>query len=137
MYFILNYRILFNRHENRYALWSIENYLSVRRGIAKEYDFARENYLGKTFEKSTWCKNKKTTSYMERECDINREVSLSEFGIEIIRFTNDKVINEMETVIEKLQKKINELKQKQIQKITYDDRVGQVPFRGFRGEKAE
>jgi cyclase len=48
------------------------------------------------------------------ECDINREVTLNEFGIEIIRFTNDAVINEMEAVIEKLQKKIKELKQKQI-----------------------
>ena len=34
-----------------------------------------------------------------KECDINREVTLNEFGIEIIRFTNDEVRNEIEIVI--------------------------------------
>ena len=54
-----------------------------------------------------------------REYDIGRETTLNEFGIEIIRFTNDQVINEIEHVIEVIGKKITELKLKN--KINKDD----------------
>ena len=49
-----------------------------------------------------------------RECDINREVTLKEFGIEIIRFTNDEIINDIDNVIEQIRIKIKELKLSQI-----------------------
>ncbi|MBC7829275.1 MAG: endonuclease domain-containing protein [Chitinophagaceae bacterium] len=44
------------------------------------------------------------------EYDIRREVTLKELGIEIIRFTNEQVINELEYVIEVISEKITELK---------------------------
>ena len=47
-----------------------------------------------------------------KEYDIGRENTLNEFGIEIIRFTNDQVINEIEYVINTITKKITELKNK-------------------------
>ena len=46
------------------------------------------------------------------EYDIDREVTLNEFGIEIIRFTNNQVMNETDKVIAAIKKKIDELKQK-------------------------
>ena len=45
-----------------------------------------------------------------KEYDIGREITLNQFGIEIIRFTNDQVINEIEHVIEGTEEKIAELK---------------------------
>ena len=42
--------------------------------------------------------------------DLIREAGLKEYGIEIIRFTNEEVSNEIDIVIEKLSKKIEELK---------------------------
>ena len=45
-----------------------------------------------------------------KEYDINRDVTLTEFGIEIMRFTNDEVINEIDKVIEEIKKKIEELR---------------------------
>jgi len=45
-----------------------------------------------------------------KEYDISREVTLNEFGIEIIRFSNDQVVKEIESVIEKIKEKIAELK---------------------------
>ena len=49
-----------------------------------------------------------------KECDINREVTLKEFGIEIIRFTNDEIINDIDNVIGQIRIKIKELKLTQI-----------------------
>jgi|SRR5687767_3765426 len=46
-----------------------------------------------------------------REYDIDREVTLNEFGIEIIRFSNDQIIKETDFVIERIKKKIEELKE--------------------------
>jgi len=45
-----------------------------------------------------------------KEYDINRDVTLTEYGIEIMRFTNDEVINEIDKVIEEIKKKIEELR---------------------------
>ncbi len=47
--------------------------------------------------------------------DINRDVTLNEFGIEVIRFSNEQVINEIDYVIDQIKKKIEELKLKQWQ----------------------
>ena len=44
------------------------------------------------------------------EYDIDREVTLNEFGIEIIRFSNDQIIKETDFVIERIKEKIEELK---------------------------
>src|SRR5687767_12414553 len=46
-----------------------------------------------------------------KEYDISREVTLNEFGIENIRFSNDQVEKEIESVIEKIKEKIAELKE--------------------------
>ncbi|MDQ3846636.1 MAG: endonuclease domain-containing protein [Bacteroidota bacterium] len=43
-----------------------------------------------------------------KEYDIGREVCLNEFGIEIIRFTNDEVMNNVEEVIQKIKSKIEQ-----------------------------
>ncbi len=51
----------------------------------------------------------------EREYDIGREVTLNEFGIEIIRFTNNQIINNAENVVETIKSKIEELKGKRIE----------------------
>ncbi len=48
-----------------------------------------------------------------KACDINKDVTLNEFGIEIMRFKNYQVINRIDQVIEEVKKKIEELKQKQ------------------------
>ena len=50
-----------------------------------------------------------------RQYDISRDITLNEFGIQIIRFTNDQVINDIDQIIEELKRKIEELKQKQVQ----------------------
>ncbi len=47
--------------------------------------------------------------------DINRDVTLNEFGIETIRFSNEQVMNEIDYVIDEIKKKIEELKLKQSQ----------------------
>ena len=50
-----------------------------------------------------------------RQYDISRDITLNEFGIQIIRFTNDQVINDIDQIIEEIKRKIEELKQKQVQ----------------------
>ncbi len=42
--------------------------------------------------------------------DIDRDVTMNEHGIEIIRFTNYEVMNEIDTVVEKIRKKIDKLR---------------------------
>ena len=37
-----------------------------------------------------------------KERDVGREEELQDFGLTILRFTNEEVINEMEKVLEKL-----------------------------------
>ncbi len=49
------------------------------------------------------------------EYDISRDITLNEFGIQIIRFTNAQVTSGIEQVIERIKKKIEELKHKQLQ----------------------
>ena len=44
------------------------------------------------------------------EDDISRSIILNEFKIEVLRFTNDQVINEMDNVIEKIKSTIELLK---------------------------
>ena len=51
-----------------------------------------------------------------KEYDISRDTILKEFQIEILRFTNDDVINGPELVIEKIKRAIETLKQKLVQK---------------------
>ncbi len=50
-----------------------------------------------------------------KEYDTNRDITLNEFGIQIIRFTNDQVINHIDQIIEEIKNKIKELKQKEVQ----------------------
>ena len=45
-----------------------------------------------------------------KEYDINRDVTLTEYRIEIMRFTNDEVINGIDKVIEEIKRKIEELR---------------------------
>ena len=59
-----------------------------------------------------------------REYDIDREVTLNEFGIEIIRFTNNQVMNETDKVIAAIKKKIDELKQKMNTKVHDSNKAG-------------
>ncbi len=49
-----------------------------------------------------------------KESDISRDITLNEFGIQIIRFTNDQVINNLDQIIDEIKKKIEELKLKQV-----------------------
>ena len=51
-----------------------------------------------------------------KEYDISRDIILKEFQIEILRFTNDEVINEPDLVVEKIKRTIGSLKQKLVQK---------------------
>jgi len=51
-----------------------------------------------------------------KEYDISRDTILKEFQIEILRFTNDEVINDPDLVIEKIKRTIETLKQKLAQK---------------------
>jgi cyclase len=56
-------------------------------------------------------------SYPEnKEYDISRDIILTEFQIEILRFTNDEVLNEPDLVIERIKSTIGALKQKLVQK---------------------
>jgi very-short-patch-repair endonuclease len=48
-----------------------------------------------------------------KEYDISRDIALNEFGMQIIRFTNDQVINETNKVIEEIKRTIEIRKQKQ------------------------
>ena len=41
-----------------------------------------------------------------REYDISRDTTLNEFGIQIMRFTNDQVINDIDQIMEGIKKKI-------------------------------
>lgn len=45
-----------------------------------------------------------------KEYDISRDITLAEFGIKILRFTNDQVLNNIHKVIEEIKNKIEELK---------------------------
>ena len=51
-----------------------------------------------------------------KEYDISRGIILKEFKIEILRFTNDEVINEPNLVIEKIRRTIETLKKNLVQK---------------------
>ena len=51
-----------------------------------------------------------------KEYDISRDIILKEFQIEILRFTNDEVINEPDLVIEKIKSTIETLRKKMAQK---------------------
>jgi cyclase len=59
-----------------------------------------------------------------REYDISRDIILKEFQIEILRFTNDEVINDPDLVIEKIKRTIEVLKQKLLQKPNQGPIVG-------------
>ncbi|MDQ3683917.1 MAG: endonuclease domain-containing protein [Bacteroidota bacterium] len=50
-----------------------------------------------------------------KKYDISRDITLSEFGIQIVRFTNDQVINQIDQIIEEIKNKIKGLKQEQVQ----------------------
>ena len=51
-----------------------------------------------------------------KEYDISRDIILKEFKIEILRFTNDEVINGPDLVIERIRRTIETLKRKLAQK---------------------
>jgi very-short-patch-repair endonuclease len=51
-----------------------------------------------------------------KEYDISRNIILKEFKIEILRFTNDEVLQEPDLVIEKIKRTIETLKQNLVQK---------------------
>jgi very-short-patch-repair endonuclease len=53
----------------------------------------------------------------DRAYDINRDVTLKEYGIEIMRFTNDEVIKGIDKVIVEIKQRIEELKAKTIIKV--------------------
>jgi len=59
-----------------------------------------------------------------KEYDISRDIILKEFQIEILRFTNDEVINDPDLVIEKIKRTIEVLKQKLLQKPNQGPIVG-------------
>jgi very-short-patch-repair endonuclease len=46
-------------------------------------------------------------SKSQREYDENREFELIEFGLEIIRFTNDEVLHNLPEVLEKIKSRIH------------------------------
>jgi len=49
-----------------------------------------------------------------REYDVSRDITLNEFGIDIIRFPNDQVINNIDEIIEEIKTKIDELRNKNV-----------------------
>ena len=59
-----------------------------------------------------------------KEYDISRDIILKEFKIEILRFTNDEVINEPDLVIEKIRRTIEILKKSLVQKPNQGPIVG-------------
>jgi len=54
---------------------------------------------------------------------FGREITLNQFGIEIIRFTNDQVINEIEHVIEVIEEKITELKKNKSKSMINEEKL--------------
>jgi cyclase len=50
-----------------------------------------------------------------KEYDISRDIILKEFRIEILRFTNDEVMKDINLVIEKIKSTIEKLKQRVVQ----------------------
>ena len=50
-------------------------------------------------------------SFENKQYDISRDTILDEFKIQILRFTNDEVLNKTELVVEKIQNTIAMLKQ--------------------------
>ena len=50
-----------------------------------------------------------------KEYDISRGITLEDFGIEIIRFTNDQVLKETESVMAEIRKAIETIKHNQHQ----------------------
>jgi very-short-patch-repair endonuclease len=58
-----------------------------------------------------------------KEYDIGREITLNQFGIVIIRFTNDQVINEIEHVIEVIAEKITELKKNRSKSMINEEKL--------------
>ncbi len=63
-----------------------------------------------------------------KEYDISRDVTLNELGIQILRFTNQQVINNTDKVIEEIKKKIEELKLKQILQLQKIPEAGKSPL---------
>jgi very-short-patch-repair endonuclease len=61
-----------------------------------------------------------------KEYDVGREITLNEFGIKIIRFTNDQVINELEHVIEIIAGKITELKKNKSESIINEEKLAKA-----------
>lgn len=49
-----------------------------------------------------------------KELDKQREVTLQNMGYTIIRFTNEEIINKIETVLAAIELKVDELQQRQI-----------------------
>jgi len=49
-----------------------------------------------------------------REYDISREITLKDFGLKIIRFTNEQAVNETDWVVNEIKSKIELLKKKKI-----------------------
>lgn len=62
-----------------------------------------------------------------KEYDIGREIALNEFGIEIIRFTNDQVINEIEHVLKVISHKITEIKMMKSENIIDEENLDKSP----------
>ena len=63
-----------------------------------------------------------------KEYDVGREITLSEFGIEIIRFTNDQLTNEIEHVIEVIGEKIAELKKNKSKSLISEEKLVKSPL---------
>jgi very-short-patch-repair endonuclease len=42
----------------------------------------------------------------EKEYDVNREAAFKKFGIKIIRFTNEEVLNDIENVLEEIKRQL-------------------------------
>jgi very-short-patch-repair endonuclease len=59
-----------------------------------------------------------------REYDISRDIIIKDFGIEVMRFTNEQAINETDWVVGEIKSKIELLKQKQIQKLNPNSTAG-------------
>ncbi len=52
-----------------------------------------------------------------KEYDISRDIILKEFRIEILRFTNDEVMKDINLVIKKIKSTIEKLKQRVVQEL--------------------
>lgn len=59
-----------------------------------------------------------------KEYDISRDIVLKEFQLEILRFTNDEVMKDINLVIEKIKSTIEKLKQKTVQKLNQGNNAG-------------